>query len=236
MQLVKHITHMTPGTDGPWYYLFFDGSCWPNPGGAMGVAWGIRHTAGPDLLSLRGSSPTSPPSLAQSNFGDWHCFVSDTLGPGTNNQAEYEALLGGLRHAHRLGIRRLVVVGDSLLAVKQVGGYWKTKGHLTPLMEEARRLLQTFAKWSIRHVSRDMNQEVDDLSRRGPHMKGPGGLGGENPLGRLYTTQQAAFIQWAYRTKRLTGAELARVFHAEPSQLRKCAIGETYGNIGVNHL
>ena len=33
--------------------------------------------------------------------------------PATNNVAEYEALLAGLKHAHILGVVRLKVMGDS---------------------------------------------------------------------------------------------------------------------------
>ena len=38
----------------------------------------------------------------------------------TNNVAEYEGLLAGLRAAAGLGIRRLIVKGDSQLVVNQV--------------------------------------------------------------------------------------------------------------------
>ena len=38
----------------------------------------------------------------------------------SNNEAEYEALLHGLRLDISLGIKRLLVYGDSLLVVQQV--------------------------------------------------------------------------------------------------------------------
>jgi ribonuclease HI len=44
--------------------------------------------------------------------------------PVSNNAAEYEALLHGLRIAMTLGIRRLKVLGDSLLVVNQANKEW----------------------------------------------------------------------------------------------------------------
>ena len=41
-------------------------------------------------------------------------------GKSTNNTAEYEGLLGGLRIAADLGIKKLIIRGDSQLVVKQV--------------------------------------------------------------------------------------------------------------------
>ena len=38
--------------------------------------------------------------------------------PTTNNVAEYEALLTGLRHAHILGVVRLKVMGDSQVILR----------------------------------------------------------------------------------------------------------------------
>jgi hypothetical protein len=48
----------------------------------------------------------------------------------TNNTAEYEGLLAGLRIAVDLGIRKLIIHGDSQLVVRQVN-----KDYQSPLME-----------------------------------------------------------------------------------------------------
>ena len=40
--------------------------------------------------------------------------------PATNNVAEYEALLVGLKHAHILGVVRLKVMSDSQVILRQV--------------------------------------------------------------------------------------------------------------------
>lgn len=45
--------------------------------------------------------------------------VCVTLGHATNNVAEYRGLLAGLQAARDLGVRRLIVTGDSMLVVNQ---------------------------------------------------------------------------------------------------------------------
>ena len=61
----------------------------------------------------------------------------------TNNTAEYEGLLAGLRIAADLGIKKLIVRGDSQLVVRQVN-----KSYQSPLMEayvdEVRKLEEHF--------------------------------------------------------------------------------------------
>ena len=47
--------------------------------------------------------------------------------PNTNNVAEYEALLAGLKHAHILGVVRLKVMGDSQVILKQVLRKYRTR-------------------------------------------------------------------------------------------------------------
>ena len=61
----------------------------------------------------------------------------------TNNTAEYEGLLAGLRIAADLGVKKLIVRGDSQLVVRQVN-----KDYQSPLMEayvdEVRKLEECF--------------------------------------------------------------------------------------------
>jgi ribonuclease HI len=52
--------------------------------------------------------------------GEWLKYLLQILFEVSNNEAEYEALLHGLRLAVSLGIKRLLVFGDSLLVVHQV--------------------------------------------------------------------------------------------------------------------
>ena len=49
------------------------------------------------------------------------------LGETTNNVAEYQALLLGLAEAHRLGVKKLRILADSELMVKQLNGRYRVK-------------------------------------------------------------------------------------------------------------
>ena len=55
--------------------------------------------------------------LLISPLGEHIRYVIRLHFPASNNMAEYEALLGGLRIAIELGVKRLDVRGDSLLIV-----------------------------------------------------------------------------------------------------------------------
>ena len=56
--------------------------------------------------------------------------------PCTNNAAEYEALLHGLRMAKEMNLSRVKCFGDSDLMAQQVSGTWDSKD---PLMAAYRR-------------------------------------------------------------------------------------------------
>ena len=81
-----------------------------------------------------------------------------------NNTAEYEGLLAGLRIAADLGIKKLLIRGDSQLVVKQVN-----KDYQSPLMEayvdEVRKLEERFDGLQAKHVPRAENSIADDLSK-----------------------------------------------------------------------
>ena len=55
-------------------------------------------------------------------------YVFQILFEVSNNEAEYEALLHGLRLAISLGIKRFLIYGDSLLVVQQ-GVEYQQKNH-----------------------------------------------------------------------------------------------------------
>jgi ribonuclease HI len=59
----------------------------------------------------------------------------------SNNEAEYEALLHGLRLAASLGIKRLLVYGDSAVVINQVNKSWdRNKENMDAYCLEVRKL------------------------------------------------------------------------------------------------
>src|SRR4051812_30378558 len=83
----------------------------------------------------------------------------------TNNTVEYEGLLAGLRIAVDLGVKKLIVRGDSQLVVRQVN-----KDYQSPLVEayvdEMRKMEERFDGIQAEHVPRMENDTADYLSKR----------------------------------------------------------------------
>ena len=87
------------------------------------------------------------------------------LGRGTNNEAEYRALIAALEEAKALGASEVEARADSELLVMQIRGRYRVKaGNLKPLFAKVRELLASFERWSVVHVPRKENAEADRLA------------------------------------------------------------------------
>ncbi|XP_074267126.1 uncharacterized protein LOC141590431 [Silene latifolia] len=84
----------------------------------------------------------------------------------TNNAAEDEACLLGLCSALDLGVKKLLVHGDSSLVINQVGGSWKIKSQSLGLYQTRIEELEKYFE-DIRYVrlQREENQFADALSK-----------------------------------------------------------------------
>ena len=128
-------------TSADWVTAFCDGGSRGNPGPA---GYGV-FIQGPD--------------------GEKLAELSEYLGKTTNNVAEYSGLLGALAWALESGHRRLRVVADSELMVKQMQGRYKVNSaDLRPLWEEAKRRAARLEGFRIEHVLRGKNQRADRLA------------------------------------------------------------------------
>ena len=91
--------------------------------------------------------------------------LSEFVGRQTNNYAEYSGLLAVLKWALENGKKRLRVVSDSELMVKQMKVQYKVASPvLRPLWEEAKRLAGRLERFEMRHTLRGGNKEADRLA------------------------------------------------------------------------
>lgn len=89
------------------------------------------------------------------------------LGHQTNNFAEYQGLLMGLKRCRELGVREVEVFADSELMIRQLGGRYQVKSpSLRPLYVEALKFLNEFERVKLVHVPREMNRAADEMSNR----------------------------------------------------------------------
>lgn len=110
--------------------------------------------------------------------------LSEFLGRTTNNVAEYSALLAALAWTLKTGRRRLRVVGDSELLVRQMQGRYKVSSpDLRPLYEEAKRRVAQLEGFRIEHVLRGKNQKADRLANLAMDRGMGRGMGRNQPAG-----------------------------------------------------
>jgi ribonuclease HI len=86
--------------------------------------------------------------------------------PASNNMAEYEALVNGLRITVELGVRRLDAHGDSQLVIDQVmkNSHCRDR-RMEAYCDEVRRLEDKFYGLELNHVARRYNETVDELAK-----------------------------------------------------------------------
>ena len=119
--------------------LFFDGGCRGNPG-PMAIG----------AVLLENGRKVSE--------------ISKNIGIGTNNIAEWKALIEGLKLAQAYACKELEVCGDSQLIIRQISGRYKVKSdNLIPLFNEAMKLCGTFKKIDFKWIKRDENSYTDSM-------------------------------------------------------------------------
>jgi ribonuclease HI len=106
--------------------------------------------------------------LLISPTGEQLKYVLQIFWKVSNNEVEYEALLRGLRLAASLGIKQLLVYGDSVVVINQVNKSWdRNKENMDAYCLEVRKLENKFYGLEFHHVVRDNNVAVDVLLKLG---------------------------------------------------------------------
>ncbi len=120
-----------------------DGACYPNPGN---MAIGIVIYKDGELFKK----------------------ISEAIGYGTNNIAEYKALIRGLEEVKKINPERIDVYCDSQLVVKQLNKKYKVKNKgIIPLFNRVEEIIRTIpGKIYFIWDRRDNNFMADGLAKR----------------------------------------------------------------------
>lgn len=91
--------------------------------------------------------------------------IAHYLGRGTNNVAEYSALLAALEYALSHRFRAVKILSDSELLVRQIRGEYKVRNAaLLELYQKAKAMIRELDWFQIEHIAREHNREADRLA------------------------------------------------------------------------
>lgn len=128
--------------DTTTWKAWFDGATNPNPG-ERGIGGVLKGPAGERIE------------------------ISENIGFGTNNEAEYAALMAVLDAAIDAKVQKLEVFGDSQLVIKQVSGEWLINSKaLVPMCQSVLDMKAQIPSVTLRRIPREQNFEADVLSKR----------------------------------------------------------------------
>lgn len=113
--------------------IYFDGGCSPNPGQMSSCI-----------------VVCAPGKKAQA-------FTMKNLGYGTNNVAEWSALVWAVLWAKDNGVEKCVIIGDSQLVIQQARGAWKINNQLLADLFKQFKEVSQGLDLELRHVLRDSN-------------------------------------------------------------------------------
>ncbi|XP_023891486.1 uncharacterized protein LOC112003505 [Quercus suber] len=86
--------------------------------------------------------------------------------PVTNNEAEYEALLTGLRLAQALGAENVVIKSDSQLVIGHARGDFEAKeARMQKYLQLANQLISNFKRVEFIQIPREQNAKADEVAR-----------------------------------------------------------------------
>jgi ribonuclease HI len=98
-------------------------------------------------------------------------YILQILWQAMNNEAEYKALIHGLRVAISLEIKQLLVYGDLVVVVNQVNKDWDCiKDNMDAYCAKVRKLEKNFQGLEVLHELRDSNVTIDILAKLGSDM------------------------------------------------------------------
>ncbi|XP_057529843.1 uncharacterized protein LOC130808384 [Amaranthus tricolor] len=114
------------------------------------------------LHAISKQSRTSNCILRRSSYGRAVRFEF----AASNNEAEYEALLLGLKICHEAGAKSLSTFSDSQLVVGHVNREFETKDESMKMyLQQVREFIKRFNKFTLVHIPRSQNAQADSLAK-----------------------------------------------------------------------
>ncbi len=127
-----------------YYLLFIDGGIRANAQGQAEGAIGVI--------------------LQEPDCGAVLARVAEKVGPvGSPHEAEYHALIRGIKLAAEKRLPYVAAFSDSANVVNQMTRAWKKSERAAELYEEAEEALRPFKAWQLSWVPREMNKDADKL-------------------------------------------------------------------------
>ncbi|XP_071699829.1 uncharacterized protein [Rutidosis leptorrhynchoides] len=98
--------------------------------------------------------------------GEEHTYALRFCFYASNNEAEYEALLSGLRIASEMGIKHLRAYVDSQIIAQQVNGGFETKDvSMKQYLQLVEKISKNFETLEVVQIPRNKNKKEDVLSK-----------------------------------------------------------------------
>nr|GEV82660.1 hypothetical protein [Tanacetum cinerariifolium] len=115
------------------------------------------------LIEMPDENPQAAP-VAETQQEPWTLFTDGSS--SSNNEAEYEVLIAGLRIATQMGVQNVHVSVDSKLVANQVlGTYVAKEENMVKYLDKVKSLVRGFTNFSISQVPQSKNKKADALSK-----------------------------------------------------------------------
>jgi ribonuclease HI len=102
--------------------------------------------------------------LQEPGCGTVLATVAEKVGPvGSPLEAEYRALIRGLKLAAEKRLPYIAAFSDSANVVNQITRGWNKNPRAAELSKEVEQALEPFRTWQLSWVPREMNTDADEL-------------------------------------------------------------------------
>jgi ribonuclease HI len=170
------------------------------PGEEAPGLWAMHFDGAFNLPGAGASGSLASPSEDKLFYAIQLCFKPEHK--VSNNIEEYEGLLAGLRAANALGIKRLVVKGDSQLVVNFSNKSYTPKDeHMAAYLEEHRKMEKCFQGLELKHIPRGDNVEDPPPALPPPPEQGAPDCGPPSGDRVLVALAQHEGVDWILEVK-----------------------------------